>query len=183
MLLRRMIRAARLDPALYEEVEADTRLTSQAARVVAIVAVGQGLSSVLAALMAGASSVSQVIPTLVLAISGPFIGWLVWSSTAYWIGTSLFNRTATLGEMFRTLGFAQAPGVLGSLAFIPILGGLVGFIGGIWVLVAGIVAIRRGLDFTPGKALVTAIVGWLIWWMVLVGLILAFGMGAMVLRG
>jgi hypothetical protein len=182
MLLQRMIRAAKLDVALYEEVEADTSLTSQAATVVAIVAVCQGLGSALATLMAGASSGSQVIPALVFAILGTFISWVVWSSTAYWIGTSLFNGTATPGEMLRTLGFAQTPGVLGTLSFIPIVGGLAGFIGGVWVLVAGIVAIRQGLDLTTGKAIVTAIVGWLIWMVVHVGIILVFGMGAMMMR-
>ena len=182
MLLQRMIRAATLDVALYEEVEAKPALTGQAATVVAIVAVCQGLASALAMVMAGASSGSQVIPGPVFAIIGPFIGWVVWSYTAYWIGTSLFDGTATPGEMLRTLGFAQTPGVLGILSFIPMFGGLAGFIGGVWALVAGIVAIRQGLDFTTGKAMVTAIVGWLIWMAVHVGLILVFGLGAMTMR-
>jgi hypothetical protein len=68
---------------------------------------------------------------------------------------------------------------LGLLSFIPILGGLAEFIGGIWALAAGIVAIRQGLDFTTGKAIVTAIVGWLIWLVVSVGMILVFGLGVM----
>jgi hypothetical protein len=178
-----MIRAARLDVALYEEVEADTSSTRQAATVVAIVAVCQGLGSALAMVQAGASSGGQLIPGLVFALAGPFVGWMVWSYTAYWIGTRLFGGTATPGELLRTLGFAQTPGVLGLLSFIPTLGGPVGFVGAIWALAAGVVAIRQGLDFTTGKAVVTAIVGWLIWWGVLVGLILVFGLGAMTVRG
>jgi hypothetical protein len=182
VLLQRMIRAARLDVALYEEVEADTSLTRQAATVVAIVAVCQGLGSALAMVLAGASSGSQVLPGLVLALIGPFLGWVVWSYTAYWIGTRLFGGTATPGELLRTLGFAQTPGVLGLLSFIPLAGGLAVVIGGLWALAAGIVAIRQGLDFATGKAVVTAIVGWLIWWVVLVGLIQVFGLGAMTMR-
>ena len=130
MLLQRMIRAARLDVALYEEVEADTSLTRQAATVVAIVAVCQGLGSALAMVLAGASSGSQLLPGLVLALIGPFIGWVVWSYTAYWIGTRLFHGTATPGELLRTLGFAQTPGVLGLLSFLPLAGGLAVVIGG-----------------------------------------------------
>ena len=182
MLLERMIRAARLDVALYEEVEADASLTRQAATVVAIVAVCQGLGSAIAMVMAGASSGSQVLPGLVFALIGPFVGWVVWSYTAYWIGTRLFGGTATPGELLRTLGFAQTPGVLGLLSFLPIAGGLAGIVGGIWALAAGIVAIRQALEVTTGKAVVTALVGWLIWWMVLVGLILVFGLGAMTMR-
>jgi hypothetical protein len=182
VLLQRMIRAARLDVALYEEVEADTSLTGQAATVIAIVAVCQGLGSALAMAMAGASTGSQLIPGLVFAVIGPFIGWVVWSYTAYWIGTRLFHGTATPGELLRTLGFAQTPGVIGLLSFIPVAGGLAVFVGGIWALAAGIVAIRQGLDFTTGKAIVTALVGWLIWTVVLVALIQVFGLGAMMLR-
>jgi hypothetical protein len=182
MLLQRMIRAARLDVALYEEVEADTSLTRQAATVVAIMAVCQGLGSALAMVMAGASSGSQVIPGLVFALIGPFVGWVVWSYMAYWIGTGLLGGTATPGELLRTLGFAQTPGVLGLLSFLPVAGGLAVFVGGLWALAAGIMAIRQGLDFATGKALVTAIVGWLIWWVVLVGLIQVLCLGAMTMR-
>jgi hypothetical protein len=142
----------------------------------------QGLGSALAIVMAGASSGSQVLPGLVFALIGPFIGWVVWSSTAYWIGTRLFHGTATPGELLRTLGFAQTPDVLGLLSFIPLAGGLAVFVGGLWALAAGIVAIRQGLDVTTGKAVVTAIIGWLIWMVVLVGLIQVFGLGAMTMR-
>ena len=145
-------------------------------------AVCRGLGSALAIVMAGASSGSQVLPGLVFALIGPFIGWVVWSSTAYWIGTRLFHGTATPGELLRTLGFAQTPDVLGLLSFIPLAGGLAVFVGGLWALAAGIVAIRQGLDVTTGKAVVTAIVGWLIWMVVLVGLIQVFGLGAMTMR-
>ena len=31
-----------------------------------------------------------------------------------------------------------------------------------WLLVTGIVAIRQALDFTTGKAILTAIIGWVI---------------------
>jgi hypothetical protein len=181
MLLQRMIRAARLDGALYEEVEADTSLTRQAATVVAIVAVCQGLGSLLAMVLAGARG-SQVLPGLVFALIGPFVGWVVWSYTAYWIGTGLLGGTATPGELLRTLGFAQTPGVLGLLSFLPLAGGLVGLIAGLWVLAAGIVAIRQGLDVTTGKALVAAVVGWLIWYVVFVVILQVFHLGAMTMR-
>ena len=178
MLLQRMIRAARLDAALYEEVEADTSLTRQAATVVAIVSVCQGLGSLVTMVMRGASG-SQVLPGLVFALIGPLVGWVVWSSTAYWIGTRLFGGTATPGELLRTLGFAQTPLVLGLLSFLPSAGGLTGFIGGLWALAASVVAICQGLDVTTGKAIVTALVGGLIWYVVYLGILMAFSLGAM----
>lgn len=65
-----------------------------------------------------------------------------------------------MGELLRALGFAQAPGVLMVLAFLP-LAGLLTFVVGVWTLAAGLVAIREALDISTLKALGTAILGWL----------------------
>src|SRR5918911_702775 len=42
-----------------------------------------------------------------------------------------------------------------------VLGGLINFVVAIWLLIAGIVAIRQALDFDTGKAIGTAIIGWI----------------------
>ncbi len=47
------------------------------------------------------------------------------------------------------------------LAFLPILGGLIRVVVAIWMLIAGIIAIRQALDFSTGKAVATALLGWL----------------------
>ena len=47
------------------------------------------------------------------------------------------------------------------MSFIPFLGGLIGLAASILTLIAGIVAIRQALDLTTGKAILTAIVGWI----------------------
>jgi hypothetical protein len=89
------------------------------------------------------------------------LGWLLWSGIAYLIGDKVFGGTATWGELLRTIGFAQSPGVLLILGIIPVLGGLVSMVVGIWMLVAGIVAIRQALDFSTGRAILTALLGWI----------------------
>ena len=48
------------------------------------------------------------------------------------------------------------------LGLIPILGGIIRLGVAIWVLIAGIVAIRQALDISMGKAILTAGLGWLI---------------------
>ena len=146
----RMVGAARLDAATYEEVEADLTATGQAAAVVAIAAVAQAIGSV------GAGS-GSMIGGLIAGI----IGWLAWSGITYLVGDKLLGGTATWGELLRCLGFAQAPGVFFILAAVPLLGGLVRAAVSIWILIAGIIAIRQALDFGTGKALITAVIGWL----------------------
>jgi hypothetical protein len=164
-LISRMVGAAQLNDAVYEDIERDVDATGQAAIVVAIVAVCSGIGQLRDGGIAG----------LVLAIIAAFVGWVVWAAVTYWVGKTFFktpNTEVTLGQMLRTLGFAQSPGVLRILGFIPVLGPLISLVAGIWVLVTGIVAIRTAMDFSTGRAIGTAIVGWII--LVVITAILAF---------
>jgi len=77
------------------------------------------------------------------------------------VGTTIFGGTGTPGELLRTLGFAGSPAVLHIFSFVPVLGGIINFFVAIWLLVAAIVAIRQALDFSTGRAVGTAIVGWI----------------------
>ena len=149
-LTERMMGAARLQVWAYEEVEADETATGQAATVVAIVAIAQAIGSM------GAGTQG-----IVGGLLSAFFGWAVWAGVTYLIGTRIFSGTATWGELLRTIGFAQAPGVLAVFGFIPILGGLVRAVVAIWILIAGIVAIRQALDFDTPRAILTAVIGWL----------------------
>ena len=149
-LVQRMIGAATLNVDTYEEVEADETATMQAATVVVMVAVAKAIGTLGAGL--GAALMAPVVAIL---------GWLVWAGVTYLIGDKLLGGTATWGELLRTLGFAQAPGVLFLLVVIPLVGGVIGFVLFIWTLVAGIIAIRQALDFSTGKAVLTAFLGWL----------------------
>jgi hypothetical protein len=149
-IVDRMKGAAMLDVATYEEVEHDQDATGQAAVVVVIVAI----CTAIGAIWRGGPSI----------IAGPIsavLGWLLWAAVTYIIGDKVLGGTATWGELLRTIGFAQSPGVLMIFGIIPILGGAVRIIVAIWLLIAGIVAIRQALDFSTGKAVVTALLGWL----------------------
>jgi hypothetical protein len=46
---------------------------------------------------------------------------------------------------------------------VPFVGGLIAFVATVWVLIAGIVAIRQALDFSTWRAIGTAFVGWLVY--------------------
>ena len=93
------------------------------------------------------------------------IGWYLWSALTYWIGTRLLpepSTRSTLGELLRTIGFAQSPGLLRVLGIIPGLDAILAVATAIWMLVAAVVAIRQALDYkSTGRALLVVIVGWL----------------------
>ena len=67
------------------------------------------------------------------------------------------------GEIARTTGFAQSPGVLLVLTAIPFLGGLIGLVVSIWMLVAMIVGVRQALDYTQTwRAVVVVLIGFVV---------------------
>ena len=75
------------------------------------------------------------------------------------MGTRLFGGAATWGELLRTVGFAQAPGILAVLGIIPVLGGLVRLVLFFWMLATSFVAVRQALDIDNGKTFLTVLVG------------------------
>ena len=146
--VERMVGAGMLSPAAYEEVEHDRGATPQAALVVVLAAVA-------AAIGASGHGDEAVVREVLRAL----LQWLAWSAITYVIGTSVFRGSATPGEVLRTIGFAQTPGIFMALAGIPFLGRLVAFAVGIWTLVAVIIATRQALDVSTGKAVLTALLG------------------------
>lgn len=168
-LAERMIGAAKLQIWAFEEVEADETATGQAAAVVAIVAVAQAIGAI-------GSGSGGILSGLLSA----FFGWAVWSGVTYLVGSRLFHGTGDWGELLRVIGFAYAPGVLWVFGFIPVFGTLIRGIVAIWILVAGIIAIRQALDFSTGRAILTAAIGWLA---LLIPMLLLGGIGSAIAGG
>lgn len=171
MFLQRVIGVLKLDVNTYEEIEADQSATTQAALVVAIVAILGGLLAGGASAIFGGNFLGVFIRQLLTA----FIGWFIWSYVTFYVGTSFFKGKSTPQEMLRVLGFAQAPAIL---AIIPVCGP---FVGWIWTLACSFIAIRQGLDLDNTKALLTAIVAFIAVIIVyfIIGAILgAIGIGA-----
>ena len=160
-LIERAIAAARLDSGAFEEVEADVTATPQAAAIVVVSALAQAFAS------------SKGLWAAPLSICGALFGWLAWSVIAYFVGVKLFKGTATVGELLRTLGFAQAPGVLYILGAVPVLRWFVAPVVGVWILIAGIIALRQALDIDTWKAVVTGIIGWCL---LIIPMLIVYGM-------
>ena len=140
-MVNRMIRAARLDVKVYEDVEADTGATFQAIRVVVLVGMASGIG-----LLGAGGGISGLILGLV---SGIF-QWVIWAYLTYYIGTRLLatpHTEATWGQLARTTGFAQSPGVLRVFGFIPVLGPVIFVAVSLWQLVAMVIAVRQALDY------------------------------------
>ncbi len=160
-MIDRMIRAAKLDIHLYEEVEADKGALSQAMGVVVLASIAGGFGS------GGQGGLSGVF----IGTIGALIGWFIWAGLTYLIGTKMLPEPQTradLGEMLRTIGFASSPGLIRLLGLIPGIRGIVFIVSGIWMLVAMIIAVRQALDYKSTlRAVGVCMIGWLIQGLVL----------------
>lgn len=151
----RMIGAAKLDVATYEEVEADSTATVQAIGVV-----------LLSAVAAGIGEIGYGGRGLIVGLAASLIGWVIWAFLTWLIGTKFLPEAEThadMGQLMRTIGFAASPGIIRALGWIPILGAVIEFVALIWMLVAMVVAVRQALDYKGiGRAILVCAIGWIV---------------------
>ena len=150
-VIDRMVGAALLKVDVYEEVEHDESATGQAAIAVGLVAIASGIASW-----------SYGGTGIVVGVLAAYLSWAIFAATTYFVGDKLFRGTATWGELLRTTGFAQSPGVLFAVGAIPLIGLIIFIPVVIWIVIAVVIAIRQALDITTGKAVVTAVLGMLL---------------------
>ncbi len=167
----RMLRAAKLDVQLYEEVEHDEGALRQATTVVVLSAVAAGIGSLGIGGLAG----------LVSGTLAALFGWYIWAFLTYFIGTRLLPEPQTradYGELLRTIGFASAPGLIRVLGIIPGLGQIVFAVAGVWMLIATVIAVRQALDYTnTWRAVGVCAIGWVVQSVILMVVFAMFGAG------
>ena len=164
----------RLNVPTYEEIEHDNSATTQAAIVVGVVAVASGIGAL-------GSDEGNAIVQFLFGIVSAFIGWILFAWLAHLVGTRLIpgeNTSADLGQVLRTLGFAQAPNVLAIFGIIGALGGIIAFVGSIWALVCAVIALRQALDMSTGRAIGVAVISFVIVLVVIVVIAIPLGIGA-----
>ncbi|GJL53865.1 MAG: hypothetical protein NPIRA02_09970 [Nitrospirales bacterium] len=165
----RMIRAAKLDVHLYEEVEADKSAMGQAMGVVVLSSLAGGIG-----FMQQGGLIGLAVGTV-----GSLIGWYIWALLTYLIGTKLLPEPQTHadhGELLRTVGFSSAPGMIRVLALLPGLGTLVNFIASAWMFVAMVIAVRQALDYqSTYRAIGVCVIGWVVQALVAAVLLMVVG--------
>jgi hypothetical protein len=168
MLVRRLIGAATLDPATFEEVEADTGATLRALGLVLAVSLAFGIGS----RAFGATDPAAVIFFSALALMAR----AAWAPVTFEIGTRILpgaETRADVGQLLRTIGFATAPGLLQIFGVVPGLTLPMFVMTNVWMLAAMIVAVRQALDYSStGRAVAVCGLGWAL------GVALAFALGA-----
>lgn len=169
MFWNRVLRAARLDVALYEEVEADETAQGQATLVVVLSSLAAGVGTF------GSAGLVGLLGGAVAAL----VSWYIWALMTYLIGTRLLAASttqATYGQLLRTIGFASAPGLVRVVGGVPGLGSIAFLVASLWMLVAMVVAVRQALDYeSTWRAVGVCLVGWILQALVLAAVLALVG--------
>ena len=158
---QRMVRAAQLDMPIYKEVRVDTQATGQAMGVVVLSSIAQGI---------GAFALGG-IRGFALGTVTALIGWFVWATIVYLIGTKILPEPQTrsdVGELLRTTGFASSPGLLRVLGLVPGLGFWIVVAVSVWIFMAMVIAVRQALDYESlERAVGVCLFGWFVQFVIL----------------
>ncbi len=151
---QRMMGAAQLEVRIYKEVELDTHATGQAMAVVVLSSLAQGVGAFAQGGLRG----------LALGAVTALIGWCVWATIIYVVGTKVLPEPQTrsdIGELLRTTGFAASPGLLRVLGLVPGLGFWIVVAVSVWMFMAMVIAVRQALDYESLERTVgVCLIGW-----------------------
>ena len=168
--LQRLIGAAALDSAIYEEVEADQTATGQAMAIVVLSSIAAGIGA-----RGFGSSFGSIAFFGVVAL----LSWATWALVMFELGGRLMAEPQTRsspGEMLRTLGFAATPGLASLLGAVPGITTRVFVLVWIWMFLAIVVAVRQALDYrSTAKAVAVCLLGGIL--AVVIALVLGIFLG------
>lgn len=172
----RLVGAMKLDVNTFEDIERDPTAMGQAVGVIALAAVSTGIGNVWYGGLTG----------ILFGVITSLIGYAVWAVIVWLVGTKVMPDPATKAdfpEAFRVIAFAAAPGVLGAVTIIPILGWLLLFLISVWSIAAMVVAVKAALDYTDTfKAVIVVIIGFVVN-LVITALLSAMFLGGAILSG
>ena len=167
-MLDRIMRAIRLDRTLFRQVADNPEYMNEAIIIAVAVAVVAGIGALFSPEQPVLGFVGRFINELLF-------GWVLWAAIAYVVGTNMFRGRSSVKEMMRTLAYASAPRLLGVFGVIPCVGWLFAIVGWALSIIAGVIAIRESMEFDNSSAVITAVLGLILYIVasVIIGLLLS----------
>ena len=168
-MLERAIRAAFLDRRAYQGITDDPRTTFSALGIVAVAAVAFGLGMRNRPIEGSEATPTEV---MLVAISTVMVGWVAWAFVCNVFGTRVLGGNANNRILLRALGIAHGPSLLFLLISLPVIGDPALILARVWLLVAGVVAVREAQGFGWLQSILPTVTGWIVAIIILPGAML-----------
>ena len=164
MLTERIIGALTFRRGVYAEVEADKTFTSTAWTLVVIFALLNQLGSYVSQ-----SSFDWLVGRGISVLTA-IAGFAVAAAVISWVGRGRFSAKVTFNELVRTMGLASIWTTVGVVGVIAAFSDALSFllrpvivISWVALVVAWFIAVHESLDLTWGKTIITVIIGFIPW--------------------
>jgi hypothetical protein len=155
-VMERVAGVLRLQPRVFEDIEADGGANGQALGVVVLSSLAAGVGGGVIGGLGG----------MVAEALGAVVGWVMWAGVTYVLGARLLPERDTrtdMGELLRVMGYSSAPTFFSILRPVPFLGRAVPSIVSFWLLATTVLAVRQALDYRSTlRAFAVVIIGWLL---------------------
>jgi hypothetical protein len=168
VVVSRLLRLARLDTTVFDEVRMDPAATASSFFVVAAATFAAGIGGWLWWVQKYDSDEGRVFVQSVILGSLFAMGlWLVWLFIAYVLLTQVFRERADLQQLIRTMGMASAPLALSLLLLIPGINFGLGLASIALFFGLTTIAIQSVTTAEPAKVLTANAAGFAVWAIVL----------------
>lgn len=150
-----------LNPKAFQAIES-LPLGNQAALLVLLLggfslAIGQGIVLFINRVKPVRFVLSLIIAAVLFVASTGF-----WILSTWLVSHTLYHSDATWSTVFRTLGLAQAPQLLGCLIALPYLGIPVSVLLSLWTLLAFVIGLDVATSLSFWQAFGCAVLGWFV---------------------
>ena len=169
-LVNRLVRLARLDTTVFDEVRLDASATVPSAIVAVVATFLAGFGGWLWWVMSSdfdTGSGQVLIKSAILGSIFAIAMWVVWVLPVYVILTQVFRAQADVQQLVRTMGMAAAPLGLTILMFIPGISFGIALASVALFFSLSTMAAQAATNAPPAKVLVASIAGFAVWAIVL----------------
>jgi hypothetical protein len=166
LLTRRLLRIARLDTTVFDEVRMDPTATTSSFLVAVAATYVAGLGGFLAWLSPGIPHGNELrvfVQSFVLGSAFAVGLWLVWLLLTYVTLTQLLRERSDVTQLLRTMGMASAPLGLSVFLFIPGIDFGIGLISVALLFGLTNLAIQATTTASPTRVLVANVAGFAVW--------------------
>ena len=154
--MERVAGVLRLQPRVFEDIEADGGANGQALGVVVLSSLAAGVGGGVIGGLGG----------MVAEALGAVVGWVMWAGVTYVLGARLMpepNTRTDMGELLRVIGYSYAPSFFALFAGLPLVGYGIRMVVDFWLLATTVLAVRQALDYKSTlRAFAVVLIGWLI---------------------